>query len=108
MCGHAHPMYARRSAMDQKTNPKEGPDGGKNEQRGRQMRFSVSYLFLALVAMWLFQEFVLGPLATRANEIVYSDFKHKVAAGQVVEVVIGATRIQGVLKDQKDGKDVKT
>ena len=71
---------------------------------GRQMPFNIGYIFVALLAMWLFQEFVLAPLALRATEIGYSDFKKKLTGGQVVEVTIGHDRIQGVLKDDKGAK----
>ena len=84
--------------------PKDDPEDGKRrEQRQRQVRFSVGYLVAALVAMWLFQECVLAPLAARATEISYSDFKHKLGEGQVIEVVVGRDRIQGVLKSSKPG-----
>ena len=78
-------------------------DPKRQEQRQRQIHFSVGYLLTALLVMWVFQEFILAPLAARATEIGYSDFKHKVASGQVVQVVVGRDRIQGTLKSATPG-----
>src|SRR5262249_27727303 len=75
--------------------------GDDSEKRQRLLRSTIGYALAALVIMWLFQEFVLGPLATRTAELGYSDFKHKLADGQVAEVVIGHDKIQGTLKGQK-------
>jgi cell division protease FtsH len=81
---------------------REGPDEDKKrrEQLQPRLRFSVWYILVALITMWLFQEFV-APLATRSAEIPYSEFKSKLAAGQVVEVVIGREHLQGTLKNPK-------
>src|SRR5262249_19284045 len=76
----------------------------ENDKRQRQMRVGVSYVIGALLVMWLFQEFVLGPLAVRSTELGYSDFKKKLADGQVVEVTVGRDRIIGTLKDPKGGE----
>jgi len=92
--------------MDQHApaSPKDGPkDRRGQEQRQRQFRFNVGSLLAALVVMWAFQEFVLAPLAGRATEITYSDFKHKVAGGEVIQVVIGHDRIEGGLKSTTPG-----
>lgn len=67
------------------------------------MRFSAGYLVTALIAMWLFQEFILTPLAIQATEVPYSEFKQKLASGQIVEVLIGETDIMGTMKDAKQG-----
>ncbi len=97
-------MDKRKSAS-----PNDDKDEGKRrEQFQRRMRFSVGYVLAALVAMWLFQEFILAPLAMRAAEITYSDFKHKLADGQVVEVVVGRDRIEGALKNTKPGAEANS
>jgi cell division protease FtsH len=72
-----------------------GPDPG---QRQRQVRSAVIYLLTALVAVWVFQELVM-PLAARTTQIPYSEFKAKLAAGEITEVVVGHDRIQGALKE---------
>ena len=86
---------------DRKTPPKGDPEGDKKrrEQMQRQMRFSLGYLLAALVVMWLFQEFVVAPMATRATEVSYSEFKQKLGQGQVIDVVIGPDALTGNLKN---------
>src|SRR5215510_13152041 len=73
-----------RKSTSPKANPDDDPKRGGLEGR---MRSSAWYLIMALVAMWAFQEFVLAPLERRSTEISYSDFKQKLADGQVVDVV---------------------
>jgi cell division protease FtsH len=62
----------------------------------RQLRGGLIYLGAALVAVWLLQT-VVAPLMPRAAEIPYSEFKTKLAAGQIVDVTLG-TQIQGTMK----------
>ena len=54
-----------------------GPREGKHVHL-RQVSFGPSYLLTSLLALWLFQEFVLSPLFIQANEIPYSEFRAKV------------------------------
>jgi cell division protease FtsH len=91
-----------RKPASRKTDPEE--EKKRREQMQRQMRTSLGYLIAALVGMWLFQEFILGPLAIRATEISYSEFKRKLADGQVVDVEIGVNDIVGSLKSPESGK----
>jgi cell division protease FtsH len=81
--------------MDKRKDP---DDKKPRDGLQRHIRLSFWYIPIALLAMWLFQERV-APLAARTTEIPYSEFKSKLAAGQVVEVIIGRERVQGTLKD---------
>jgi cell division protease FtsH len=87
---------------NEKTTPKK-PDPEEEKKRGeqiqRQMRFSLAYLITSLIALWLFQEFILAPLVTQAAEIPYSQFKQKLADGQVVKVAIDENSIVGEMKN---------
>jgi len=58
----------------------------RQEQSRRQLHFAVSYLITSLIALWLFQVFVLTPL-TRKTEIPYSEFKSKLAG----KILIGSS-----------------
>jgi cell division protease FtsH len=83
-------------------NPKKDPKQDEEERRKqsrRQMMFGLSYLVVSLIGLWLFQQFVLSPLAVQATEIPYSDFKAKLAAGQIVDLTIGDTRLTGDMKN---------
>ncbi|MFI5182611.1 MAG: ATP-dependent zinc metalloprotease FtsH [Thermoanaerobaculia bacterium] len=74
----------------------------RQEQSRRQFRFTLSYVLSSLVALWLFQLFVLAPL-TRGTEIPYSEFKTQLATGQIAKVTIGARGIVGEMKNPKPG-----
>jgi cell division protease FtsH len=74
----------------------------RQEKRGGQFRFGISYLIVSLIFMWLFQLFVIIPL-TRSTEIPYSEFKKKLANAQLVTVTIAETSIVGEMKNPKQG-----
>ena len=54
------------------------------------------YAAAALIGVWLLQ-LVAAPLLPQAAEIPYSEFKVKLAAGQIADVVLG-TQIEGAMK----------
>ena len=85
--------------MDQKRTSRPGTDKDKDTRARRQMTFSLSFLLTSLLVVWLFQQFVVGPLLIQTREIPYSEFRAKVKAGQVVEVTIGSPRIVGEMKN---------
>src|SRR5271157_2224703 len=81
--------------------PKDENDKKKQEEARRGVRFSFTYLVASLLFLWLFQEVILNPLVNRTTEIAYSDFKAKVAAHQIENVVIGDRSIEGLMKERK-------
>jgi cell division protease FtsH len=83
--------------VDKKRDSPPGNDDPKRTRR--QMTFSVGYLLTSVLVLWLFQEFVVGPLFVRAHEIPYSEFRTKLKAGQLVDVTIGSPRIVGQMKN---------
>jgi cell division protease FtsH len=75
-------------------------DEKKRQERMRhQMNFSLGYLVVGLIGLWLFQQFVLAPLAVRETEIPYSEFKAKIQNSEITDVTIGDTRIVGDMKN---------
>jgi cell division protease FtsH len=58
----------------------------------------VTYVVVALLAAYLFQQFMWTPLTNPSTQLEYSDFKDKVASGQIATAVIGQTQITGTLK----------
>jgi cell division protease FtsH len=87
---------------NQKTTPKKQDHEEEKKRRDqiqRQRRFTLGYLVTSLIALWLFQEFILTPLVTQAAEIPYSEFKQKLADGQIVKVMIGENSIVGEMKN---------
>jgi cell division protease FtsH len=69
------------------------------------MAFSVSFLLTSLLALWLFQEFVLSTVLMQAREIPYSEFRDKLKTGQLVEITIGSPRIDGTMKNPASTSD---
>ena len=81
------------------TKPDPEEEKKRQERLRHQMNFSLSYLVIGLIGLWLFQQFVLAPLAVRETEIPYSEFKTKLTAGQIVNVTIGDSTITGAMKN---------
>ena len=82
------------------------PDGQRQGTTPRKMpsmnnrqTWSVGY-FLIAVAVLVGVQTLLAP---KANELTYSEFKQRLAAGQVQEVLISDTLIRGTLKPEKEG-----
>lgn len=73
----------------------------RQEQSRRQWNFVITYLITSLIVLWLFQLLVLAP--SRGTEIAYSDFKTKLAAGQIVKITIGERGIIGEMKNPTSG-----
>ena len=81
-----------------KPSPRKPDDEKKRqEQSRRQWNFVITYLITGLIVLWLFQVFVLTP--SRGNEIAYSEFKTKLAGGQIVKITIGERGIVGEMKN---------
>jgi cell division protease FtsH len=79
---------------------KTSQDTGRNrDQRQRQIGFNIGYVIVALLLLWLFQDFVLAPLVVQATEIPYSTFKQKLAAGQIVDATISDSSITGDMQN---------
>ncbi len=85
------PTTRRRGA-----NAPAGARDDKHPERKRQSSDWLGYLGAALVSVWLLQLLV-APLMPRMTEIPYSDFKTKLAAGEITDVTLG-TPIEGVMK----------
>jgi cell division protease FtsH len=78
----------------------------KQEWLQKQIQSWISFLIVSLVGMWLFQQFILTPILVRETTIPYSEFKAKIAAGQIVDVTLGQERIVGTMKNP-DATDTK-
>jgi cell division protease FtsH len=74
-------------------------DKRRQDLNQRRMRYSISYAITSLIVLWLFQQFVLVPLVMQAEEIPYSEFKTKLGAGQITNVLITDSDIQGQMKN---------
>ena len=93
-----------RSGVGSRKKPDARPEDGKHARR-RQVTFGLGYLLSSLLALWLFQEFVLSKMIIQPQEIPYSEFRAKVKAGEVVEITIGSPRIAGEMKNSAGTSD---
>jgi cell division protease FtsH len=78
----------------------------KQELLQKQMQSWISFTIVSLIGMWLFQQFILQPLVIRETQIPYSEFKSKIASGEILDVTLGSDRIVGTMKNP-DTKDTK-
>jgi cell division protease FtsH len=90
-------MPENKKPVSQKPDPEE--EKKRQQQMQRRMSFSVSYLLVGMLVLWLFQEFILTPMLIQASEIPYSEFKQKLADNQVVEVTLRDNDIIGKMKN---------
>ena len=88
-----------RSQISPSSGNKDDEEKKKMEAREKQVRTWFSYLLLNLVMLWLFQQFLLRPLLIHETQIPYSEFKAKIASGEIVDVTLGTERIVGTMKN---------
>jgi len=92
--------------MDSKNKtPQQDPDEAKKRRDAlrRQMNFGISYLFVSLIGLWLFQQFVLAPLVVQQTQIPYSEFKTKLKAGEISNITLSDTSIVGEMENPGTG-----
>jgi cell division protease FtsH len=89
----------KKSIFPSNEGKKDNEDKNKKEMREKQARTWISFLLVNLIVLWLFQEFILQPLIIRETQIPYSEFKAKIASGEIVEVTLGQERIVGTMKN---------
>jgi cell division protease FtsH len=93
-----------------KNSSAQGNDGNDEKQKKegwqKQAPAWIGYLVVNLILLWLFQQFILQPLVIRETQIPYSEFKAKIASGEIVDVTLGTERIVGTMKNP-DATDTK-
>ena len=72
----------------------------------KQIQSWISFMIVSLIGMWLFQQFILTPALVREIAIPYSEFKSKIASGQIADATLGQDRIVGTMKNP-DATDTK-
>lgn len=92
-------MQPDRKADDRHIDAAPTEEKKRRERQQRQRRTYIGYAIGALLAIWLFQRFFPAPRAQQSSEITYSAFKQKLAAGEILTVVIGQSSLTGTLHD---------
>ena len=78
--------------------PLKTPDSDESRRNaGRPMRHFVVYFVVGLVALYLFQQFLYGPLSSSSTQIEYSAFKSKIAEKSILTASIGKNQITGTM-----------
>jgi cell division protease FtsH len=78
--------------------PSSGPPGGGGQRNsGRHLWHLVVYVVIALGALYLFQQYVLGSATSANTTLQYSEFKADLAAGLIQTAVIGPSQITGTM-----------
>ncbi|MEW6404146.1 MAG: ATP-dependent zinc metalloprotease FtsH, partial [Chloroflexota bacterium] len=88
-------------------NPKTPIGDGKGNKDDKQIQewlqkqipSAISFLVVNLIGLWLFQQFILTPLLIQETQIPYSEFKSRIASGEIVEVTLGQERIVGTMNN---------
>ena len=71
---------------------------------GKHVKFSLWYIVIALLLVWLFQDLVIKPLAIQQSEVAYSQFLDDLSAGKIDTVSVGTTRIFFTIKAEASKK----
>jgi cell division protease FtsH len=78
--------------------PSKSPDKDDRQRNtGRRMWQFVAYFVVALIALYLFQQYLLGPITNPSTQLDYGAFKTKVVEGQILTAVIGQDEITGTM-----------
>jgi cell division protease FtsH len=89
----------RTPAQPRGSSPAGSPnDEDRNRRVRRQFWSVIVYVVVGLIALYLFQQFVVNPMGAPSTELPYSEFKAKVAAGQILTAEIGEQKITGTMK----------
>jgi len=67
-----------------------------------QARFSLLYVIGALLAVVLLQEYLIGPMMAKEEEVPYSRFREDLAAGAITEVTVEPERILYTVSEPGD------
>ena len=78
--------------------PPQNQPGPGGPTRGRQLWHGVAYIVVALIALYLFQHYLLSGVGS-STQLEYSQFKQDVAEKKIDTAVIGTSRITGTLKN---------
>ena len=105
--GDVPPPDTGRGGAGDRRNPGESPQTPDDDERrkaaSRRAKHMVAYVVVALIAFYLFQQFLLGPLTSQSTQLDYSEFKDRLSAGQIATAVISEQQITGKLKGTSTG-----
>ena len=77
-----------------------------NKRQRRQLGFSLVYILLVILGLWIFQDFVFRPMVIHQTEVTYSQFLADLAAGKIKSVTLGTNRIYYVTVGKNGQEEV--
>ena len=77
--------------------PPGGTPGGGQRNSGRHLWHLVVYVVIALGALYLFQQYVLGPATSASTTLQYGEFKVDLGAGLIKTAIVGPSSITGTM-----------
>lgn len=77
-----------------------------NKRQRRQIGFSVVYVLIAILGMWMFQELFFRPMIIRQTEVPYSRFLSDLSSGKITTVTLGPDRIYYVTLDKHGQEEI--
>ena len=97
--------------MDDKSPLKQPDPNDENQERDQKQPKIIPYfryVIPAVLILWLLQQFLFAPFLQEPSEISYSAFKTKVAAGQIVDVIIGESSLTGTMQNPQTNTETGT
>lgn len=85
-------------------NNKSNEKKGANQTR-RQIYITIAYIAVGMLALAMFQQFLLKPLSKPTQEIPYSEFRQKLEEGVITNLQIGETAITGFYENPDPEKN---
>jgi hypothetical protein len=79
--------------------PTQSPPSNDPEGKRQQPGALLVATLVGLALLWLVQDFVVAPLAMQSAVIPYSEFRQKLADGQLSDVTVGDGAIMGDMKN---------
>ncbi|MCP5003389.1 MAG: ATP-dependent metallopeptidase FtsH/Yme1/Tma family protein [Planctomycetes bacterium] len=73
-----------------------------NKLKSRKTTFSIGYLFLFIVVLYVIQIF----MSPKADEILYSQFREYLREGKIVDCAVGERAIRGHFKESSSGGEL--
>ncbi|MBM3188633.1 MAG: hypothetical protein FJZ90_07925, partial [Chloroflexi bacterium] len=64
-----------------------------DDRKKKQLQFSLGYVLIALLGMWLFQSLIFAPMIIRMQEVPYSQFRQELANANIDTVTLQPDRI---------------
>lgn len=103
---------AQRGPRDTGARGTGGSGGGRRgndpqPRDGRRVWHFIAYIIVGLIALYLFNQFLLGPMTSAQETLAYNEFKTRLQAGQILTAEISPDEITGTMVAPDTGETVE-